>query len=325
MPYLSIQRRILLLVLLVLCGSRTSAQDDKLELRLRLKQGETYRLKTTVEQRITGEAGSQQAATDQTFAVGYALTVQNVDGAGNMRIATKYESILFRQKGPTGAIEYDSQNPPKQVPQSARPFAALTGLGFTATMTPAGQIIAVEGLDAMLTEMVNNLELPEGPAKAAVQETLGQQFGEDTMKQNLRGMFALYPETPVAVGESWQRKTAVSKGFPVLIEGVYTLEGRAGGVARVAIKATLSPNDAAGPVDLGTGRMSYDLKGEQSGFAEIDEATGWTRSIAINQLITGTLRFQGAGGVPELTKPVTIHEIVTTTAPTVPPTAAPSK
>lgn len=313
-----------LLAVLILCSARASAQEDKLELRLRLKQGETYRLKTTVEQRITGDAGSDQPATEQTFAVGYGMAVQNVDGAGNMKVATKYESILFRQKGPTGAIEYDSQNPPKQVPQSARPFAALAGLGFTVTITPAGQITAVEGLDAMLAEMVRNLDLPEGPTKAAVQKALGEQFGEDTMKQNLQGMFALYPETPVAVGQSWQRKTVVSKGFPVVIEGDYTLEGRTGGVARVAIKATLSPNEAAGPIDLGTGKMSYDLKGEQSGIAEMDEATGWTRSLSTTQLVSGTLRFQGAGGVPEANKPVTIHEKVTTEE-VKPPPAEPSK
>ena len=288
-----------------------AAQDGKLELRLRLKAGEVYRLKTTVEQRVNQAIGANAQPTEQTFAVGYSMAVESVDGAGNMKVATKYDTVLFRQKGPGGAVEYDSQNPPKQVPQAARSFAALAGLGFKSTITPTGRVTAVEGLDAMFAEMVRKLELPEGPQKAAVQKVLAEQFGEETMKQNLQNVFALYPDTPVAVGESWQRRVVVSKGFPVIIDATYTLKGREGGVARVEIKSTLSPNEAAGPVDLGTGKMSYDLKGEQSGTAEIDEATGWTRSLTTSQVVSGLLRFQGAGGAQEVNNPVTIQEKIT--------------
>jgi uncharacterized protein DUF6263 len=103
----------------------------------------------------------------------------------------------------------------------------------------------------------------------------------------------------------------VSKGFPVVIEGTYTLKARADGVARIEAKATLAPNEAAGPIDLGTGKMSYDLKGEQSVTAEVEEATGWTRALTTEQLLSGTLRFQGGGGAPEVTSPVTIREKVT--------------
>jgi hypothetical protein len=228
-----------------------------------------------------------------------------------MKVATKYDSILFRQKGPSGAIEYDSTNPPKNVPQPARPFAALLGLGFRMTLTPAGKVTAVEGLEEMFAEMVRRLELPEGPAKAAVQKVLAEQFGGEAMKQNLQNLFALYPEGPVAAGESWQRRVVVSKGFPIVIDGSYTLRERAGGVARIDIKAQVSPNDAAGPVDLGTGKMSYDLRGEQRGTAQVDEATGWTRWLTTEQELAGMIRFQGAGGAQEVNNPITIREKVT--------------
>ena len=69
--------------------------------------------------------------------------------------------------------------------------------------------------------------------------------------------------------------------------------------------------DDAGPVELGTGKMSYDLKGEQSGTADVDEATGWTRSLTTTQTVGGSLRFQAAGGVPEVNNPITIQEKVT--------------
>jgi hypothetical protein len=299
-----------LLVAVLLCAP-ARAQDGKLELRLRLKQGETYRVRTTVDQRINQTTGPNQQATEQTIGLGYSVAVKEVDGAGNMKVTTRYDSILFRQKGPSGAVEYDSQAEGKQVPPAAKAFAALTGLEYGATLTPTGQVKAVEGLDAMLAEMVRKLELPDGPTKAAVQKVLAEQFGEDAMKRNVQSLFALYPEQPVAVGDSWQRKVVVTRGFPVIIEGAYTLKGRQDGIATVEVKAALSPNEAAGAVDLGTGKMSYDLKGEQSGTVQIEESTGWTRSLATEQLVSGTIRFQGAGGAAEVTSPITIQEKVT--------------
>jgi hypothetical protein len=304
-------RVILALLVASAIGTGARAQDDKLELRLRLKQGEVYRLKTTVEQRINQTVGANAQATEQTFAVGYRMAVESVDGAGNMKVATTYDTVVFRQKGPSGAVEYDSANPPKQVPPAAKAFAALAGLGFKSTVTPAGKVTAVEGLDAMFAEMVRKLELPDGPQKAAVQKVLTEQFGEESMKQNLQNVFALYPDTPVAVGESWRRHVVVARGFPTVIDGTYTLKSRENGVAHVEIKATLSPNEEAGPVELGTGKMSYELKGEQSGVADVDEATGWTRSLTTTQTVGGSLRFQPAGGAAEVNNPITIQEKVT--------------
>ena len=297
---------------LVSCGV-APAQDETLELRLRLKQGAVYRLKTTVEQRInhTSGANQQATATEQAFSVAYSMSVGSVDAAGNMKVATKYDSVQFRQKGPAGAVEYDSANPPKQVPPPARAFAALVGLGFDVTLTPRGDVTAIDGLEPMFDEMVHKLDLPAGPQRDAVRKALAEQFGAEAMKQSLQNMFSLYPEKPVAVGESWQRKLVIGRGFPAVIDATYTLKGRKDGVASVEIKASVSPNDAAGPVELGTGRMSYELKGEQSGTADVDEATGWTRRLATTQLLGGTLRFQGGGGVPEAATPVTVHEKVT--------------
>lgn len=299
--------------LLLLAGAivPASGEDEKLDLRLRLKAGESYRLRTTIEQQITQTAGANAQATEQTFGVGYTMTVDSVDRAGNMKVATKYDSVLFRQKGPSGAIEYDSANPPKQVPQAAKPFAALVGLGFETTLTPTGQVTAVGGLEEMFAEMVRRLELPDGPAKAAVQKLLADQFGEEAMKQNLQTMFAFYPDKPVATGESWERRVVVSKGFPAILEATHTLKSRAAGVARIDTRATLSPNDAAGPVDLGTGKMSYQLKGDQAGVADVDEATGWTRSMTTEQTVTGTLHFQGTGGAAEVNSPIAVKEKIT--------------
>lgn len=299
------------IVLALLCPV-AAAQEQKLDLRLRLKKGETYRLDVAIEQRIDQTVGAAQQVTEQTLAFTYSLAVEEVDAAGNMTVATKYESIRFRQKGPAGQVEYDSANAPKQVPPAARAFAALAGLGFKMTLSPAAQVTAVQGLDAMLAEMVRKLDLPDPATRATVQKVLVEQFGEEKLKQDVQTMFAPYPERPVAVGDSWERDVTVTKGFPATIRGTYTLKGRNGGVAEIALAASVATGgENAGAVELGTGKMTYDLKGEQSGTIKVDEATGWTRALSTEQVLTGNIRFRGSGGAAEVNNPVTMKDKVT--------------
>src|SRR3954469_22628287 len=101
-------------VLLTLPMSAARA-EEKLDLRLRLKKGDVYRLRLTVDQHVVqtpaapaaAGAGQKQPAAataqvpqsiDQSLGVGYSMTVDDVDAGGAMTIATKYESVLFRQK-----------------------------------------------------------------------------------------------------------------------------------------------------------------------------------------------------------------------------------
>jgi hypothetical protein len=308
------------LALVAVLATPARAQD-KLDLRLRLKKGDVYRLKLTVEQHVVQtppappSAGHKRTAPaapqsiEQTLGVGYTMSVEDADAAGVMTVATKYDSVRFRQKGPAGNVEYDSADPPKQLPPSAKAFAALPGLGFKMILAPEGEVKSVEGIDEMLAEMLRRLDVADASARAATQKVLAEQFGEAAMKQNMQNLFALYPPKPAGVGETWARKVVVSKGFPVVIDATYALKARQGGVAEVALDAKLSPNSDAAPVELGTGKMTYELSGEQRGSAKVVEATGWTQSLTTEQTLSGTIKFDTLGD-KDTTIPITVKSKV---------------
>lgn len=293
--------------------ARPAGAEDKLDLRLKLKKGSVYRLKLTLDQQIvvtpaTAANGEQSRPRrrqppaaqpprniEQVLSVNYTMTVENVDAEGAMTIQTRYDAVLFRRKGATGAVEYDSAKPPKQPPAAAQAFAVLPGLGFTMTLTADGTVKSVQGIDALIAEVIRRLELPQGPAKASTRTLLAEHFGEAAMKQNMQNLFALYPPRPVAAGESWTRKIVVSKGFPLVIDGTYRLKSRDGGVAEIEINAKLAPNADAAPVEVGTGKMTYDLSGSQRGSARVDEATGWTVSLKTEQDVSGAIGFDTPG------------------------------
>jgi hypothetical protein len=254
--------------------------------------------------------------------VDYSLAVDDVAGDGTMAVTMKYDAVRFRYKGPAGEAEYDSAKPPKDVPPVARGFAAVQGLAVKMRVSPSGQVVAVDRVEELKEQILRKLNLPEGPQKATARKVLDEQFGEAAMKQNLQAMFALYPDQPVAVGDSWQRRVTTSKGLPAVLEATYTLKRRSSGVCTIEVHAKVSPNPDAPPVELGTGKMAYELNGEQKGTLEVDEGTGLPRSLATTQDVSGTMTYRTTayGNTPggrrrddsgETTSQITVKEKVT--------------
>jgi hypothetical protein len=283
---------LLLVCTFLLCAPALAQDAGKADLRLRLKKGDVHKLRVTVEQHVEQKAAAGKQAIDQTMGVDYSLSVDDVDPDGAMAVTMKYDAVRFRYKGPSGAAEYDSAMPPKDVPAVARGFAAMQGLAVKMRVAPTGQVTAVERVEELMDEILRKLNLPEGPQKAAARKVLGEQFGEAAMKQNLQTMFAVYPDGPVAIGDSWQRKVSTSKGMPAVLEATYTLKDRKSGVCTIEVHAKVAPNPDAPPVEMGTGKMAYELSGEQRGTMEVDEASGLPRKMTTTQDVSGTMTYK---------------------------------
>ena len=280
--------------------------QEKLDLRLRLKKGDVHRINVTLDQTIQQDMQGLKQQQRQSITITYTFAVNDVDPQGASTIAVKYESVAFHAKMPGGNVDYDSANPPAQVPAMAGGFAGLVGQGYTMKIRADGQVSEVKGLDQLLAALLAKMNVPEGPARAAAERALRQQINEQNMKSNLQTVFAPYPDHPVAIGESWMRKTEISLGFPLVIESTYTLKARQGGVATIEVAGKAwSPADAA-PVDLGQMKMSYKLTGDQGGSLTIVESTGWTQTADISQKLGGEAKLR-VPNQPEQSVPVNIE------------------
>jgi len=304
--------------LLVFCGQLSAGRaaagaDDagKTKLELRLRAGDTYKMRMTIDQKISQTIGGRTIDMNQTMGMGFACAVQQVDGQGNATLKVTYDSIVFKQDGPIGKTEYDSAKPPATVPAAAKGLAALLGQGFTITVTPAGHVTKVEGVEAVVERMLKQLDLPEGPSKVALQKKFKSEFGDQAMKGMMEQMMAIYPDKPVAVGDSWQQKVVASGGFPIILRNTWTLKSRKGGVALLEVKSKIESNPDAKPMDMGVMSIKYQLSGDQEGTTELDEATGWTLRGKLVQKLAGKLQLQGApAGMKDTSWPISCESVV---------------
>ena len=297
-------KRILLIVgilalvagMLFSCGGGSK----KLDLRLRLGQGKSYSTKMVADQTITQTIQGQTQEIKQTIGMAYTYDVKKVESDGSAQVDIAYDWILYSQDGPMGKSEYDSSNPPATLPDAALGYAALLGKGFSMTVTPLGEVTGVQGIDALLWGILDTLNVPAGSTRDALLENLQAQFGEEAMKESFEKATAIYPEKPVAVGDSWSKKLVLAMGMPMIVDNTWTLKSRKDGVAFVDVKSTIAPNPDAKPMEISGMTVSYEVSGDQNGTLELDEATGWPLRSNMTQNLSGQISAAG------MTWPITI-------------------
>lgn len=279
--------------------------QEKLDLRLRFSKGDVHAMTIGLEQTIDQTVQGAPQRTTQSTRLGYTLKVEDVDGQGAARISIRYDTAAYHVKTPAGEVDYDSTQAGAGAPPAmAAGLAAVVGQGYSFTVTPEGKVTQVTGLEKMLNAVMSRLNV-EGPARLAAEKVLRQQLAEPNVRSNLQGMFAPFPDHPVAVGESWSRTAQISLGFPLETQTTYTLKARDKGIAIVDVAGHSSTApDAA--LDLGQTKMSYDLKGDIHGQLQIQESTGWTWLSDSTQTLKGSATLRSPNVEPQ-TVPVSVE------------------
>jgi hypothetical protein len=295
-------------VLVLSALSTALCAQEKFGPRLQFSRGDVHHVHVTFEQGIDQTVKDARQQTRQTIAVGYTLGVEEVDAQGTATLSVHYGSVAFHATTPGGPVDYDSANPPGQVPIMASGLAALVGQGYSIKINAQGNVTQVIGLQPMLDSLLAHLSIPAGVVRIAAEKGLRQQFEEQNLKQTLQNLFAPLPDHPIEIGESWSRATRSNLGIPLTIQSTYTLLSRQDGVATVEVTGkSMTEPDAA--MELGPMKLNYDVKGDQNGSLQIVESTGWTKSAEISQHLSGSATLRGPNTDPE-TVPLTVESKV---------------
>ena len=268
------------------------AQDAVL-LRYHFQEGQSFRMVTTTESESSQTFQGMDQTTKQTMVQGTLMEVVSVDADGAVRLRYTTESVRVSMETPLGLLEYDSSQPDVAVPQALRPFALTLGAVYLMTMAPDGSLRDVTGGDEMLERMLDGMSFPPGMTKESMREDMRAQFGDDAMATSMAQNFSAFPDSPVAVGDSWTR-TARMPGIPLVMETVSTVTDRARGTVTLFTESTLS-SDSESVMAMGGMEQRYEVSGTSSGTTEIEESTGMHLRMQSEMTIAGTISISAGG------------------------------
>jgi Family of unknown function (DUF6263) len=207
-------------------------------LRYKFKQGDKldYVIENKMTMKIDLGGKEIEMAINQNMEM--AWKVESVANDGKARIQQKLMRIQFSMDTPMGKIEYDSKDgkaPPGPIGETIAPvFKALSGLEFTLTMDPRGEISDVK-VPKDLLKAVNAQQLPG----------VGEMFTEDGLKKMMAQSGISFPKDAVTKGKTWNQKLGFKMPFGEMkMDNVYTYEGTVQKgdrkVEQVSLKPTIS-------------------------------------------------------------------------------------
>jgi len=214
--------------------------------------------------------------------------VTEVDSEGNAWMDLLYERLILEQDNGLGKVEYDSADPPSEIPPEAQGLSALVGLGFELRMSPRGEVLETRGEDELVDKMIAAVQLSDPAAREQMEATLRQQYGGEALQNQLRDTVVQFPEEPLRVGDSWSITTETFALTTLTVKATYTLRGFDEQTARIDVHSSFATEDSMEMLDFGLFQIGYLLAGEQEGTMLVDLETGLS-DIQLRQDLTGEM------------------------------------
>jgi hypothetical protein len=281
------------LVAILFLGLANAAGAEKLELKRRFRKGDSVSFRRMTVRRITRKVAQREQRVTMTVGTTFTLQVHEVSRDGTALLKLTIDRQRFEQDGPRGKTEYDSADPPEEVPRGAQHFAAAVGESLFIRAAGDGTIKKVEGLDDMVANAMTKVE--PGPLHhlEAIRRQLARNFSKPGIEVRLAGFETRFPGRPVGIGESWSARSDVLGYTPLICEDTWTLQARKGAVATIGIRSKMTPHPTDRTTDSGLAKYTWNLSGHRAGTLEVDEATGWPLRIKTSILLAGTLTVSG--------------------------------
>jgi hypothetical protein len=174
----------------------------------------------------------------------------------------------------------DPTNPMSQA------LAPLLDKPFQVKMDARGKVTEITGLDALLASLLDKPGMSQ----------FTQAFGSDALKQNIENTTALFPDHPVAEGDSWVQEIAQNVGMPVKMKTTYTFRGIEEGDWKITAASTVEV--PGGTIEMNGMQVKCDLAGTSTSEFRLDKATGWITNGKMTMNMKGTIQIPGNEQMP---------------------------
>lgn len=240
------------------------------------------------------EAAGQEFGVTQGQTYTYDYRIETVT-ADTVRMTSVIRRIQGTNESPQGSMEYDTDDPSAQNVPGLQALLPMIGKEVTVALSPKGEVYGISGFDAIVDGMASE----EGEMTAAERDTmraqLERQFGDGAFSMMTKTLFQVYPQEPVAIGDSWDVNYEMNGPFPMVIDATFTLRGVEDGMAMLGFQSTLEAQEGATAQGMG-GAMDLEMKGDQEGTYQMDLDTGLIRRMDIEQDMDMTMSGQASPG-----------------------------
>lgn len=236
----------------------------------------------------------------------YIMTPTAVGDTGDVTMDVTYDYVKTEMTGMEGLMGGAAQNLPGMddlfgMKAMQKALDTLKGQTFTMQVSRFGEVLNVDGADAIAGKLADAYEGPAHIPAAEMKSSIRNGYGDAAMLQNMKLVFLKSPDKALNAGDTWEEKTTVENmEMPVEIASTLTVGERNAGILPLTITNQMSVDFSKGPMGkaIASGNADSTLSGQGSGTAEFEESTGWPRSYVMTGKASGNIAIPGAGSIP---------------------------
>jgi hypothetical protein len=269
---------LLLPLVFILSCAGSGEKNDAITLAFKFKAGEKYLYLLDSKQIIEQDMLGRPSEIRQNMQLQSSYSVAGGDGA-NKKLTAVFDRFYIRSVSNGMTMEYDSADSLKQ-PKELSHIAALVHQPFTVIVNSKGHILNVDKPNVAAQTEDDSLNMA------------ASKLTDSSMRNMIEQSLNIYPDKPVRLGESWQRKYLTNMGFiDMEVTNDYKLVSVDNGIAHLETKATIRTIPSTTPNEQ---HMEMEMSGTQSGTMDIDINTGLIQDSELVQQVSGKMKIPGA-------------------------------
>ena len=247
--------------------------SDNVSLKFNLQKGKTYLY--SMQMNMENNMQGQKMDTDMDF--DYSLQI--LDDKDSLKtIRTTYDRIAMKMDAGVMKVDFDTNQPQKDsvVNIQANPmtlmsnmFYAMKGKSFDMKVNSKGEVVQVTGLEEMKQTLINSMT--DENLKGAMSQAFASQFNEDNIKNSFSQALNIFPDKPIKVGDTWNKKMSMGGMAAADMTTTYTVKDIKADNVVLDVKADINMAQA---------------KGAQTGTMHVSSETGLVTEANLEQKFT---------------------------------------
>ncbi|HHP7236913.1 DUF6263 family protein [Longibacter sp.] len=274
------------------CGGAGQSVDETQPQPLLLTPttGDVYEVQSTLDQTIEMTIMGQTVEILQIIREDAEIRVDTVFDDGGFGAQVTSTRFRLSQEGPDSFEEFDSDDP-DATPQSdlAVGMAGLANVPLQMRISPVGQVVITEGMDALYNNMADLAGVQSRTQRDTIRAYFRETFPPEDLAQDYESAFYAYTSRPVAPGSTWTVTSATSLLVPTLFDGRLRLDSLAADRVFVSGQGdvrSLTADSVRGTIE-GPFR-DVDLSGSRDVQMELDRRTGFPLLTRREQTVSGS-------------------------------------
>lgn len=246
-------------------ANKTSSESKLFKFNLQEGKGYDYEMVWDIDMK----QGGQGSAVSMTAL--FSMNIKSIEG-GVRSVATTYKSIRLIMDVMGTHMEMDSDkapadngsSDPKENPLGMmnKIVGMLVGKEFIIKVNDEGKVLEVTGFKEILSDMMDSMGM-KGEAKEQAMAGMGDQFSEQSIKDQFAQVFNIFPNKEVKVGDSWEKNYTTGGKMGSTHNTTYTVKEIEGDHVSLSTKTKMSSREDG-----------ENIEGTQTGNIIVDSKTG---------------------------------------------------